>query len=639
MAPKQPAELSSGFTWRVVFVIFLTAMVFIPVSTYASLVLGSTVIGGVASLFMTLLIFKLAQLFGQRLSPQETLLLYYGTGVGGAAFSFMGLIIYRVYYIHSPFAWSATIDGTPIALLVPEWMAPRYGSPAYAVRSIFQLEYLPAITFYVVNSSLAFLADLALALLISQIYVQFEKLEFPFAKVDTALVSFISQRRTDVAKVFFIGFLIGAAYGAVAFLLPAAIGYYIIPFPFVDLTILVMQNILPGAVLGLPTTLSAYFGGFMVPFNAALYVFIVSFLLNAMNSLFATTFTNVFPEWSREYFKGMGAIAITSRVTARVWFAPTVGFAIGSAIYLLFKSRRSVIRLLRAMLKARGSYISGFPSIRTSFLLFLGAALTSVGIFHYLVPGVPLWVPLLSTTVLSLFVAVVCTASQGAVGYAPPGFPGWLWHTLVYLTPYRGYAGFTAPPLMSGIVGVSSANFSQQVKAALSIRLKPGDLIKLWIYTTVLSTILAPIWANYFWTIAPIPSSAYPATVYSMPSTASTDTILVARQLRASLPYILVPMLCSAGVLFLGELFTKVGIAWSSYGFVLGLFYGFIPATAMFIGSLLGRTLMPRLVGGKQHWDSIKQFIVAGEGLGEGFALVISVILGIMSKSAWLWPW
>jgi len=630
---KENSRLISGFTFRVMMIIILAAVVYVPVSTYTSLLLGAG-FGG-QQFFMTLLFVNLLWMLGQKLTKQESLMVYYAmAAVTGVGFSFVNLIIYRVYFIHSPFAWANKIGDSPLALLVPEWMAPPYGSSAYKTRNLFQLEFLPSITYYATFLVLSFIAELSLSMLISRVYVEEEKLPFPFATVDTSLVSFVSEREMGTTKLFIIGMAPGICYSTLVFLLPSIIGFQLIPLPYADLTPYI-QNILPGSILAIPVVLAGYVGGFMAPFRAATFVFIVSSILNIFNSLFITTFPDVFPEWKEEYFLGMGAVAITQRVFARVWFAPNVGFMIGSALVLTIKSRRALITLFKGLFRPSEKSILGFPSPKILLALYLGSTLSSVAIFHYLIPEVPLWLPIFASVVLSLFVATASTASQGVVGYGIPSLPGFTWHTLLYITPYQGYAGFTAPPV---IAGAGSSGFCQRVKACLLTDAKPTDLIKLSIFTSILTILIGLLCINYFWSIAPIPSAAYPSTVYGMPSTAVVDTMIVTRQLRVEIPYILVPAGIVIGIMTVGEILTKIGLPWSNYGFVLGLFMPWTAAFCLFIGSTISTFFMP-LVVGKENWEEMKSKIVAGESLGEGIILTVSTILAIILKSGWMWPW
>jgi len=623
----------SGLTWRVIIVIVLSALVFIPASTYLQLLTGGS-LGGFAVMFMLLLLAEISSFVGQNLTNQETLILYYGIGaVSGASWSFVGLIIYRAYFINSPFAFSYKINGKPLAFLVPQWMAPSYGSVAYNLRTIFHPDFLPAITYYLVMFILSFVANLSLNLLISKIYVEKEKLSFPFSKVDVSLVNFISQPSSDILSLFLIAMVPSIVYSLLIFL-QYAFGFTIIPIPYLDLTQFI-QSSLPGFILAIPTVLSAYVGGFMVPFIDATYVFLSATIINLLGTVFLVIFPNIFPEWPKEYFSGMGMTAISYRLFARVWFGPSIGLGIGAAMFLALKSRKAILSLLKSLLrKEEGESYLGFPSNGILLATYFASTLTSVAVFHFLVPEVPLWVPIVASPVMSVLQAVMVAATQGVVGYSI-GLPGFTWATLVYLSPYQGYAGFTAPPV---IVGGGAGGFSQQVKACLLTNTKPSDLIKLIVLTTALSAIIGLVVIDYFWRIAPIPSMAYPSTVYGYPQTAVTDALLITRQLRVDVPRVVIPAIAVMLVLFVGEALKKVGLPWSSYGFTLGLFFGWPSALSLFLGSLIGNIVIAKFMG-KEKWDAQKSYLVAGETLGEGIVAVILTILTLFSKSSWIWPW
>ena len=629
---EEGSELKSGLTWRALVVIIISGLIFIPTSTFLSLLTGGT-LGGVAVIFMTFLVSELLSFLGQGLSKQEALMLYYGIGaVSGASWSFVGLIIYRAYFINSPFGWSFKVNGTPLALLVPVWMAPSYGSKAYELRNLFDFAFLPAILYYFTMALLSIVAEYSLAMLIAKIYVESEKLNFPFSQVDVSLVSFLTEPSTEIIGILSATLLVGLVYSAAVFLPPYLIGVTLIPIPFLDLT-QTIQGILPGFIFVIPTMLSAYVGGFMVPLVPAIYVFIVATVLNIFNSLFITTFPNVFPEWKAEYFPGMGAVAISTRTFARVWFAPSLGFGIGAAIVMVFKSRKAIASLLKTLFKKETSSL-GFPSNLVLIAIYLASTLSSVLLFHVLVPQVPIWVPLFASPVMSFIQAILIATTQGVVGYGV-GLPGYSWHTLVYLTNYNGYAGFTAPPV---IVGGASGGFAQQTKACLMTKTKPTDLVKLAVISVILSSLIGLIVVGYLWNIAPIPSTAYPSTIYSMPSTAVTDGFIITRQLRVDAPRILIPAGIVMFCLSLGELLSKFGFPWSSYGFIGGLFYGWSGALSMLVGSFIGNVLLAKVVG-RERWNKIKSLIVVGEGLGEGIIVMLITIIALLAKSSWIWPW
>lgn len=630
-------EFKSGLTWRTISAILLTALIFIPLSIYLNLLLG-TGLGSAATMFITLLFVQITRLTYKPLSRQETLLVYYGASVGGVTGVIYQLIIYRAYFIHSPFAWAAKLDGSPLALLVPKWMVPPVGSQAHYVRTLFQPEFLTPVAIYTIILVLGLFADLSLAMLMARIYVVEERYPFPFADVDISLVRFLSEKQPRITKLVLFSMLPGIIYGFFIYIGPSILGIQLIPIPFLDLT-WVIRDYLPGAALGISTYLMAYIGGFMVPFQIAASLLITSCIIwVVLNSLFITTFPTLFPEWAKEYFTGMGLIAIQNRSFIRVWFAPQIGFSLGAALFMAYKSRKGLTKVLKTMLMRSKESSSGsavFPSAWILMSIYLLSTSISVLVFHILVPTLPLWVPIFASIAYSFLLALVLTAMQGETGYTIT--PAYLWQTLVYLTPYKGYEGFTFTP---AIVGTLAPGFSQQVRAALRIGVKPSDLVKLIIMISVISWIMGLFSLDMFWRIAPIPSSAYPYTVYYMPLLAQIDVVTVTRQLRITPEYIFVPMIVVLAVSFFSDIFSKLFMRpFSPIGFFMGLFWTPTAAIPLFIGSMIGRFIMPRFFGGKDRWEEVRGIIVAGEMLGEGITLIGLISSVLIAKSSWLWPW
>ena len=632
-------EFISGWNWKTILALVVSILLFVPVNIYAWCILGMST-ASVSIFFITILFVEVSRLFYMRFSKQESLILFYAAWWGGMSIPvFFNQIIFRAYFVKSPFAWSYKIAGLPVAEMIPEWLVPPYNSPALGMRTLFQPAYFLPVAIWTSVSILALIVEISLSVVTTKIYVETERLPFPFASVDVSMATYLSERPRSILKFLFSSILVGVIWGVIVYA-PHSIGSQLIPIPFYDLT-WALENILPGGIFAIPTQLATYIMGFIVPLNAATYMAISStFLWTIMNSLFVTTFPDAFPEWSREYSQGMGLIAVQNRSQVRVWFAPQVGFTIAIAIFLMFKGRRAVGAMIKGLFKAEeGESMLGLPSVRRMLSLFVLASLSSVLLQKWLIPDMPLWVPLFYSFGMSFFIAVTTTAVAGEVGLTLPStaMPGWTWHTLVYLTPYQGYAGFAFPPL---IIGGGPQLFGRQVAAAIGTRTKPSDLIKLWILGSVLTMVVGLVSVDLFWRMAPIPSSAYPMTIYLFLGRSYTESMIVTRQVKVGMEQVFIPLLMCLGVLVVGDwLSSTFGLFFSALGITVGLFSVPYNALSTFIGSAIGRFLMPRLFRGETRWDDVKSYVVLGEFLGEGMIVVIVMGLAMISKSSWLWPW
>jgi len=590
----------------------------------------------VSIFFITILFVEVSRLFYMRFNKQESLILFYAAWWGAMSIPiFFDQIVFRAYFVKSPFAWSYKIGGLPVAEVIPEWLVPSYNSPALGIRTLFQYDYLAPLAIWTSVGILTLIVEISLSIVTTKMYVEIERLPFPFASVDVAMATFVSERPRNILKTLFSSILVGVIWGIIVYA-PHSIGAQLIPIPFYDLT-WALENFLPGGIFAIPTQLSTYIIGFIVPLDAATYMTISSsFIWVIMNSLFVTTFPNAFPEWSREYSKGMGLMAVQSRSQVRVWFAPQVGFSIAIAIFLILKGRRTIASMIKAK-KIENTL--GLPSVKKMMLLFVLASSCSVLLEKWLIPDMPLWIPLFYSFGMSFFIAITTAAVAGEIGLTLPSgaMPGWTWQTLVYFTPYQGYAGFVFSPV---VASGGPQLFGRQVKAAMDTNTKQSDLIKLWILGSVLTMVVGLVSVDLFWRMAPIPSSAYPMTIYIFLGRSYIDSMIVTRQVKVITEQVFIPLLALLGVLTVGDWISRTfGLFFSSLGIIMGLFS--IPYTAMstFIGSAIGRFLMPRLFKGKARWDDAKSYVVLGLFLGEGMIVVIVMGLAMIAKSSWLWPW
>ncbi|MCS7119622.1 MAG: hypothetical protein RMJ07_02725 [Nitrososphaerota archaeon] len=629
----------TGLSWRIILAMVTSIFLFIPVNIYSYFITG-VVQGSVAVFFITLVFSEIVRLTGSNLSRQEVLILYYAAAWGGTAMPIYYNIIYRTFFVNSPLISSYSISGRPLIEYIPTWLVPLPGS--YSARTFFQPAFLTPLIVWFVWSVLMLAITIFLSIMASHIYVERLNYPFPYAVVDASIATFLGERPREYVKYFIPAFTVGVIFGSIAYL-PLSFGGVLIPIPYLDLTGII-EEMLPGALLGLVTVLSSYFGGLIVPVNQTIPMLISSILIwIIMNSLFITTFPGAAPEWVREYSKGMGLIAVQNRSYLRIWFAPQIGFTIAaSAFLILFEARKPIVEALKEMFHAGGSeqpgVMVGLPSLRVSFLLWLLFGCLSVVYFHILVPEVSLLIPILYVFLFGFFIAMVVTAFRGETGFSVPGLPGWTWHTLIYFSPYQGYAGFILEP--PAIDSGGPAYFSQQVKASSNVGARPRDLLIVWVLGYFLSQLSGLISLDFFWRIAPIPSSAYPFTVYSALSSAYNDAMIVSRQLKITLESIGLPALALFVALIIGDQISRViGLSFPIVGLVMGLYLPPHSVIPLFIGSLVSRYLAPKLFGGAERWRCIMGYIVAGELSGEGLMLMLNVVLALMYKSAWMWPW
>lgn len=626
-----------ALTWRVILAMLLSSIIFVPATLYTSLVGGPGM--GMAGLYMIVLVVSsISRMYASPLRKQELFVIYVGVatlisiGSGGIMYAYYW-ILYYTYFSSSPLTRGFMVDGTPVSSLVTNWLAPPLDSPARSLRTFFHHDMFLPIFSHSIMAVCYFIQEFALTLIISHLFVETETLTFPFADVDASICTTLTERNPDKMRVLLIGLSFGLAYAPLLYFAPLVFGVQLIPLPFVDLTPY-SQVYLPGSVIGLATDLITWFSGFIVPFNVAASMLMGSVATYIIgNNLFLTTFPEVFPEWPAEFFQGMGLSLILQRSEFRVWFVPHLGFSIGLAAYVLARSARGLASSLRVLVRPPIRADRHYPRLLTLLVMYFAGTGCSVLIFHFLMPEFPILIPIFMSVILSFFWSLVSTRALGETGTGIT-MP-YMWHTLVYFSPYTDFPAWVFPPVLGGS---NCPGWTNYMKGARLTDTRPMDVIKGLALGVVMATIFNFISLDFFWRIAPIPSSAYPNTLVLWPMTALGDALLVSRQIRIE-PSMLLACAAIMVVVSIAEgLLVKLGISFSVVGLNVGTFTIPVYSIPIFVGALISRFLMPRLLG-RERWMSIRSLFIAGYLIGEGLVVGVAILFAFVRRSAWLWPY
>lgn len=616
-----------GLTWKSLLAMITAAILFIPVTIYVNLVMGAT--AAAAAVYLTAILFgQMARFFGSPLTKQELFIIY--VTVGGVAGAIPGYywLLYRAFFVNTPVTQSFVIDGTPLVKLVPSWLAPPIGSPVYSsFRTLFHISWILPIFIVTVMTVLGFLTEISLALFLSYQLVEREELQFPLATITTAMVTTLSERKTEKYRIFMLAFYPGAMYAFFLFS-NLIVGVEAIPLPWVDLTH-VTERVIPGAPIGIATDLGTFLLGFIIPLGVSISMLIGSLLIWVVgNTLFLSFFRQLFPQWIEEYFYGMRLGSIVQRSQLRVWISPQLGFALGLAIMLVINLRKSLYEIFK---KSAGSSEWG-PSLLKIFGMYFVGTGGSVILYHYLIPEMPMYIPLLASVGLSFLFALVVTMSiaQTGISIVIP----WPWAAIVTLSSYQGYAGFVFSPAISlgGCAGTVNAT-----RAAYLTETNPRDYYKALVISLILNTVLGFMFMDFFWRIAPIPSSVYHYTMIYWPLWAMNDCLFATRQIIVDPTLIMSSAGVSMGIFILAQVMSKIGVSFLPIPLIMG-FYTIPPyAVTIFIGSIIAK-YVARLIG-RKRWDSIKGTVVSGALAGMGIVAGIAICVNLLFKSSWPWPW
>ncbi len=636
------AEPKPGFTWRSALALLVTSLVFTPISIYLQLVAGISSIPAVA-IVMAILFSEITRLTGNPLTKQEILIIYQMSALAAGATTCYLAQVFKSYVMTSPIAWSFRLNGIPLPQLIPSWWAPPPSSSAYVYRTFLHWDWLIPLLIVNIQSGLFYyLVEISLALMVTHIYVEIEKLPFPLAAVDVSLVTTIAEREPARMKLFVLSSFPGLVWGSILYLIPSLTGITLVPLPWLDLAPWTSKW-LPGAILGLSTDIFPYVSGFFIPFHVALYMFASSIAVWVVgNNLTLTMFRSFFPEWVEDYFQGMSTAQAYSRSLLRVWIVPQIAFAYASVLVALIFTGRNIVQAFKPLFSLRSKLNSSFINLsllRKIIIMYVVGTVGSVILFHILVPHFPLWIAFALSVFVSFLNAIISTRSIGETGYSV-SIP-YEWYTAVYLSGYRGVDAWIFQPVIGGLPSLEGGApyWAYMAKVAYLTQTRLMDVFKALVFNIVLYNVFSFVWTEFFWRIAPIPSSAYPYAVASWPAQLVGTAVWITGGISVK-PWLFISSFAAmSAILLAGEVASRMlHLPFSSMGILMGTM-SIPPFTIpILIGSLLNKYVLPRLIG-RERWENDKAVMVAGLSTGQGVATGVGIALLLISKATWLKPW
>jgi len=539
--PETRAKLMPGLTWRTFLAIFFASFVFIPISLYLQLTVGA-VLGGI-TFIIAILFNELSRMYGRPINRHELFVIY--TSTEAAATTWMVTYVYRAYFVTSPLLRSFSISGVSLEKLIPLWWAPPTTSQAYIIRTIFHPDFLIPIVISTSFGILLVITEMALLMLTTKLYIDAEKLPFPFASITVEMIDTLTVREKSRLSIFAETAVLGAFMGFLIHGLSISLGIQLIPFPWFDLTGISSQ-FLPGAILGIATEPLTYVTSLLVPWNVAINMIVSSiFCWVFLNWAFLEIWPGIFPKWKQEFLTSMKISTILQRSSIYIWMVPQ--------------------------------------------FLYLFGTIGSVALFHALVPDFPVLIPLILSVGLTFIFGVVGARTIGEAGYGLPINASIIWNGAVYLVNYKGADAWLIQP---SIGGAFASSWTQSVKVAYLTRTRPIDFIKAWWLAYIAYHIFGWFWVDFFWKIAPIPSSVYPYSMIQWPVQLLQTGMWMTRQIDFRTEILASSFSLMLIALIIGDIFaSKFLMPFSATGLVLGTTT--IPpyAFAIFIASTLSRFL------------------------------------------------
>ncbi|MBI1337018.1 MAG: peptide transporter [Phycisphaera sp.] len=642
-----PKEFEEGIGWDTVLMGLFVGLVMAPANVYINLVAGLSM-GGAAKWVTVLLYVEIARRALVKLKRPQIFVLFY---MCGAAMATGG----QDWLWRQFFAQSEEVRKMGLTQYLPSWFVPT-DPTVLAKRSFFMWQWLWPMGIGALMMLVTRIDNFGLGYVMYRLTADVEELPFPMAPVNaagmTALADSSNDRETWRTKVFSMGAALGIFFGLIYVGLPSVSGAVlgkpirILPIPFVDLT-----NYTESYIHAMPIMFSFDLGlmitGMVMPFMAVL------------GSLFGVVFTLIANPLLQHYGvlnswePGLGAMEIVRANTFDFYFSFHLGlmFAIAIIGFLHMWSK------LKA--KKRGADEMGATKIDWSklwtrnkvrgdiptwvgILIYLASTLTYVTIAYVLVNYMsgdlagdpfPLWLLLFYGFVWTPFVSYMSARMEGIVGMQF-NIP-FVRESTFILSGYKGAAIWYAP--------IPMHNYAGQVLEFRTMELtgtKFTALIKAEMITYPLMIISTLLFAQFIWSMGPVPSEMYPYANEFWELNAYNQGLVA----TATLP--------DAGVSPFREAFNFKYIGYGLGGALLlyavlahfnlpvFLVYGMIrgldqslPHTIIptIIGAMIGRYGCRKWFG--DMWPQYRIVFAAGFGAGTGLAVMLALGVVFMLKS------
>jgi len=635
----------SGMTRRVLLLLVLLILLFVPSNVYITLAGG--VLGIIGTYTIVLLFTYVSRYLGADLTKQEVYVLFYALAYSWVFFNSYD-VIYRSYLRVSEVTNEYLVGGRPVAELLPTWFSPPKGSPVFEMRTFFHPHTALPLIVSLIFSATWIVAELSMILLSAFLFVEVESLPYPLAPVDAAFITTLSERPAEWLRGFLPAAGLTLALSVMIYMpsLGLVVGGPTLPVGFYDFTQQV-AGVLPGAALGINFWPSVMLPGFMIPLRIVATALATSLLVWVLlNSLFITNpfLRSLFPDWAQEYYQGMSYWLIVERSSLRIWTPIQVGALLALSAMLVGRYHRDIARAFSQLARARGVEARGYPSLKFLLASFFAASGVAAALYLILMPEVPPYIVIGLVMGFGFFLSMSNAYMQGMAG---GGFslPPYLWQTAIYsLPPGTLSTGNEVTALLFSppIVGQLSGGGTQAIKVGYLVNARPLDLVKAIAVAYAIGTIVNILVVQAMWSVAPIPSMIFPNTV-GFRDRAIGDCLVASKQIPLK-PNVILPAFGFFLLLFslieAVNVFLHVPLA--TAGVVMGLTNQPANLIPMFIASAIGNLVIPRLFRGSalgSRWGQLKSVLISGAMLGDGIAASFFTIVTLIGRTSWTWPW
>ncbi len=640
-----PSTFEDGFSWTALFGALFVALLMVPGAMYMKLLAGYGV--GPAAQWVTVILFlEVARRAHRTLKKAELFVLFY---MAAAAMSqpFSGPL-FRQF-----FAQSNAATGMGVAELLPIWYAP-IDPDILAQRNFFNPAWYPAIGLVIFQLLMSRINTSVLSYGFFRLASDIEKLPFPMAPIGAQGITALAEQQEEESqagsednianwrwRVFSIGGVLGLSFGAIYLALPAISSAVldesisILPIPFLDLTPKT-AGFLSAAATGISLNLGQLVFGMVLPFFAVLGSFL-GYMIQVVANPFLyhygilnswtpndTTITTMFKNFMDFYFSfGLGV---------------TLALAL-MGFWKIYKAFKSTAKRdddgddegsIWDVPEGRGDIqlrwiIMAYMATTTLYILVSGWLID----WH---PGV-MWVLFFFGFVYTPVIAYVTVRLEGTAGQIVQ-IP-YVREALYILSGYQGGVKVWFLP-------VPLSDYGQRTLFWRQSELTGTKFWSLWKAEIILIPIvlLASIFfAQFIWSLAPIPGPEYPFAEMMWELNAAQRCIMYTASLggHSQFKEALNGWYLAAGTGFGMVMFGAMSLlslpTMLAYGVLKGLNQVALPHVipTQFIGALIGRFYFERRMGLK--WRQYVPVVAAGFSCGMGLVTVLGIGINFLAKS------
>jgi len=647
-----PSTFEDGFSWTALAGAIFVAMLMVPGAIYMGLLAGIGI--GPAAQWVTVILFiEVARRAHKHIKRAELFVLFYMAGAAmGQPF---GGLIWNQFFVQSQ---AAAGMGVAEHLAEVPWLAPT-DPDILAQRNFFHPGWYPVIAMVLFGTIMGRFSWMILSYGLFRVASDIEKLPFPMAPIGAQGIMALAEQQTEEGsgkeagednwrwRVFAVGGVLGLAFGAIYTALPAISSALlgtpitILPIPFVDWTPKTGAY-LPAFATGLSFDMGQILTGMVLPFFAMLGSFIGLIITMVANPVLYNF--GLLPSWH----EGQNTVDTLFNNNVDFYFSFSIGIAIAIAIVGFWQVYRGLkdqaaerkkqksLRVEADQERFGGELPKGrgdirFPYIIATYLITSTAYILLSGWLMDWHGGV--------MTVLFFF-AFLYTPLISYVTARMEGIAG-----QIVEIPMIREAAFILSGYTGGVkiwfIPVPKQNFGQGTVFYRQAELTGTRFWSIWKTEIVLVPIVlvaSILFAQFIWTLGPVPSSEYPFAQVMWELQAKNQCIVYTSTLgrfstfQQALNWTYLGCGAGFGVVLFALLWALHLPIFLVYGVVRGLNQT-MPHTVVvqFIGALIGRFYFQRKMGLK--WRQYIPVVAAGFACGVGLITVLGVGANFLAKS------